>query len=149
MTIVVHNGDDLDIPRTPHDGRDLAGAMLDVDVYSGLPKTFGFVVPDHHVAVLANDHAMVGLFDDRALPVVFDAFVAGLAKGVELLRTRSRDRVLRRKWGGHCGRLRVRRNRPLAERGRLLRRLRRNRVNSQRRRALLGAGMVRPNGTAR
>ena len=83
--VVVDIGHDLHVARAPHYRDDFAGTALDAHVPSDQAEAFHFVVAHEYAAALANDHAVIGLLDHGALPVVLDALLALLAQRLELL----------------------------------------------------------------
>src|SRR6266536_3351980 len=97
--VVVDIGHDLHVARAPHYRDDFAGTALDAHVPSDQAEAFHFVVAHEYAAALANDHAVIGLLDHGALPVVLDALLALLAQRLELLLLLAR---IEGGWTGGC-----------------------------------------------
>src|SRR6266567_169766 len=83
---LVDVSDDLHVARTPHQCDDFTRTALDANVLAGQAEALDFVVTDERAAVLADDHAVIRLFDHGALPVVLGALLPLLAHRFELLR---------------------------------------------------------------
>src|SRR5216683_1491148 len=128
---LVDVSNDLHVARTPHQCDDFAAAALDAHVLPGQAEALDFVMTDERAAVLADDHAVIRLFDHGALPVVLGALLPLLAHRFELLRpalitgsgrprlagtglrARSLAGLLRGSWLGGAAWLRSRRLAPL------------------------------------
>src|SRR6266700_4194146 len=83
---LVDVSNDLHVARTPHQCDDFARTALDANVLAGQAEALDFVMTDERAAVLADDHAVIRLFDHGALPVVLGALLPLLAQRFELLR---------------------------------------------------------------
>src|SRR5260370_116374 len=83
---LVDVSNDLHVARTPHQCDDFAAAALDAHVLPGQAEALDFVMTDERAPVLADDHAVIRLFDHGALPAVLGALLPLLALRFELLR---------------------------------------------------------------
>src|SRR6266516_1950029 len=84
------DGIEIDPPHAVAQRRAEANLVARVGALDPLGPTeqaeaFHFVVAHEYAAALANDHAVIGLLDHGALPVVLDALLALLAQRLELL----------------------------------------------------------------
>src|SRR5262249_22466881 len=110
--VVVEVGHDLDVARAPDHGHHFGSAALDPHVRADHTEALDFVVTHEYLAAFANDHALIGLDDHGAPPVVRDALRSRLAEplGGLLLDARVRGRDSGR-GGLRLSRARARRNR--------------------------------------